>query len=47
MRHAGKLVMRARAAESFVVDRLAGRAFDQICATQAHERSAIDHDDDV
>ncbi len=30
-------------AEGFVVDRLAGRSFHQVCTAEAHERSALDH----
>ena len=47
MRNSRQLVMRPRAAQSFIIDRLAGRAFDQVRAAQSHERSAFDHDDDV
>ena len=39
--------MRHRAAESFVINRLPGCAFDQIRAAQAHKRSAFDHQDHV
>src|ERR1043165_2576938 len=47
MGHAAQLVMRARAAERFVVDRLARRAFNEIGAAETHERRVLDHDDDV
>ena len=47
MRDAGEFVVRARAAESFVVDRLAGRAFHQVRAAESHERRALDHHDHV
>src|SRR5258708_33285834 len=33
-----QFVMRACAAESFIIDRLTSRAFDQVRAAQAHER---------
>ena len=47
MGHSRKLIMRTRPAECFVINRLTRRAFHQIRATQAHERSAFDHDHDV
>ena len=47
MRYAGNLVVRARAAKSFVIDCLAGGALHEVRAAQTHERSAVDHDDDV
>src|SRR2546423_13126482 len=47
MGHAGNLIMRARAAERLVIDRLSGGTFNEISAAQSHERGAFDHDDDV
>ncbi len=47
MRDAGKFVVRASAAESFVVDRLTRRAFHQVRAAQTHERRALNHHDHV
>ena len=47
MSHSRKLIMRPRAAECFVINRLTRRALHQICSAQAHERSAFDHDHDV
>jgi hypothetical protein len=37
--------MHARAADGFGIDHLAGGAFDEIRASQAHEAGAFDHDD--
>ncbi len=36
-----------RAAERFLIDRLAGRSLDQIGAAKAHEAGVFHHDDDV
>jgi hypothetical protein len=47
VRDSRNLVVRARAPESLVVNRLARRAFDEVRAAEPHERGALDHDDDV
>src|SRR6266568_9078488 len=47
MRNARNFTMRARAAERFIVNCLAGCSFDQVSSAQSHERGAFDHDDDV
>src|SRR5436305_14923696 len=47
MRYAGNLVVSARPTKSLVIDCLTGCALHEVRAAQAHERSAVDHDDDV
>src|SRR6266568_9402305 len=47
MSHSRKLIMRPRAAECFVINRLTRRALHQIRSAQAHERSTFDHDQDI
>ena len=47
MRHATYRIVKVRAPERFLIDRLAGRALDEIWAAQAHEARIFNHQDDV
>src|ERR1043166_6156330 len=47
VRDARQLVVRTCAAESFVVDRLSRRAFNEIRTTETHERRTFNHYDNV
>src|SRR6266404_7410814 len=47
MSHSRDFIMSARASESFIVNRLPSRPFNQVRSAQSHERSVLHHNNDT